>query len=274
MHRTFIAAAMPQVVAAPVLLALAIVLTGRAASLKGYPDPSTDPDGDLKQLATYTSPDAIAKYEAVLDPILGALTDVTVACGAALQDAQQKIAFRFGKPDSTDLFARKKNAADFVGSLARAGKLSDIGRLATVFGIASGPPALPGILIEIDRARDKPTMDAVSHENSVCVSGQGVLAMVATAIALDGNNSLADFELWARQQEQILGPLLALAKQGTDNVGTFDAGAKVPDDAHLVELRACVGGAAVPRAGFQVVCTGNCLVIGQPTMVAAYRRIA
>jgi hypothetical protein len=98
--------------------------------------------------------------------------------------------------------------------------------------------------------------------------------MVATAETLDGSNSITELELWARQREQILGPLLSLAIEGTDNVGKFNVGADVPDDAHLVELRVCVGGAAVPRAGFHVVCTGNCLVTGQRTMVAAYRAIA
>jgi hypothetical protein len=104
---------------------LAIIVTGCAASLEGYPDPPTDPEGDLKQLAIYASPDAIAT-------------------------------------DPADIFARRKNAADFVRSLAKAGKPSDIDRLATVFG--TGPPALPGILVEIDKAKDKTAVDAVSKQ--------------------------------------------------------------------------------------------------------------
>ncbi len=84
-----------------------------------------------------------------------------------------------------------------------------------------------------------------------------------------GNQSLADFETVVQQQEGIFGPLTALGKQGSNNTITLDIG---PAPANRAVLATYASDAPPAKDGHSVVCTGDCLVDGQPAKVVAYRQ--
>ncbi len=84
-----------------------------------------------------------------------------------------------------------------------------------------------------------------------------------------GNQSLPDFQTVVQQQEGIFGPLTALGKQGSNNTITLDIGSTPTNRAVLATY---AGDAPPDRDGHSVVCTGDCLVDGQPAKVVAYRQ--
>ncbi len=84
-----------------------------------------------------------------------------------------------------------------------------------------------------------------------------------------GNQSLADFQTVVQQQEGIFGPLTALGTQGSNNTITLDIGSM---PANRAVLETYTGEAPPDRDGHSVVCTGDCLVDGQPAKVVAYRQ--
>ncbi len=84
-----------------------------------------------------------------------------------------------------------------------------------------------------------------------------------------GNQSLPDFQTVVQQQEGIFGPLTALGTQGSNNTITLDIGST---PANRAVLATYAGDAPPDRDGHSVVCTGDCLVDGQPAKVVAYRQ--
>ena len=88
-------------------------------------------------------------------------------------------------------------------------------------------------------------------------------------VQTDGNKALADFQTVVRQKEGVFGPLTALGKQGSNNTITFDIG---PTPANRAVLATYEGDAPPTKDGHSVVCTGDCLVDGQPAKVVAYRQ--
>ena len=84
-----------------------------------------------------------------------------------------------------------------------------------------------------------------------------------------GTLALSDFETVLRQQEQVLGPLIALAISGTDNLATFERLDPVADD-RLVVLET-YDTTPPQKTGHALVCAGVSLVGGLRRQVAAYR---
>jgi hypothetical protein len=93
---------------------------------------------------------------------------------------------------------------------------------------------------------------------------------MATAQALsDGSKDLAYFQTNIQQEEGIYGPLTGLAAQAPNNVMTFTIGPS-PDPAHRCVLDIFTDLPA-GKAGYVLVCVGDCLVSGSTARVAAYR---
>lgn len=88
-------------------------------------------------------------------------------------------------------------------------------------------------------------------------------------VEITGNQSLADFQTVVQEQEGIFGPLTALGTQGSNNTITLDIG---PTPANRAVLETYEGDAPPAKDGHSVVCTGDCLVDGQPAKVVAYRQ--
>lgn len=84
-----------------------------------------------------------------------------------------------------------------------------------------------------------------------------------------GNLSLEDFETTVQQTERINGFLIALGKDGHQNNFTID---RRRPPTNLAKLETYEGDAPPAKAGHSVVCTGDCLVDGQPAKVVAYRK--
>ncbi|HHQ4887219.1 TPA: hypothetical protein ACSP3N_003839 [Aeromonas veronii] len=84
----------------------------------------------------------------------------------------------------------------------------------------------------------------------------------------EGSRSLAEFQAIVRQQEGIFGPLKSIGLNGDKNSITFDV-SQSPSNRAILEVYE----ADEPpvKAGHEVVCFGNCLILGQPSKVAAYR---
>jgi len=93
--------------------------------------------------------------------------------------------------------------------------------------------------------------------------------MAETTVGTPGSQSLADFQTVVQQQEGILGPLTALGKEGSNNTITLEIG---PSPANRALLETFQGGQPPEKAGHTLICSGDCLVNGQPAKVAAYRR--
>jgi hypothetical protein len=85
-----------------------------------------------------------------------------------------------------------------------------------------------------------------------------------------GSQDLATFQTVVQQQEQIYGPLTAIGTSGANNSMSFQFGTS-PDAAHLATLAVYTDHPA-PVAGTVLVCSGQCLVKGVATNVAAYRK--
>ena len=92
--------------------------------------------------------------------------------------------------------------------------------------------------------------------------------MATETIPTPGSQSLADFQTVVQQNEGIFGPLQALASDGTNNSLTFEIGTTPAKRAILSTFD---GASAPDKAGHTLICTGDCLVTGQPKKVAAYR---
>ena len=92
--------------------------------------------------------------------------------------------------------------------------------------------------------------------------------MPSKTVATSGSQSLAEFQTVVTQQEGIFGPLKALGKEGENNTITLEIG---PSPANRVVLEEYKGEAPPTKSGYDLVCTGNCLVKGQPAKIAAHR---
>ena len=86
-----------------------------------------------------------------------------------------------------------------------------------------------------------------------------------------GNLSLEDFETTVQQTERINGFLKALARNRDQNQNTFTIERRRPPT-NLAKLETYEGDAPPAKDGHSVVCTGDCLVDGQPAKVVAYRQ--
>lgn len=103
------------------------------------------------------------------------------------------------------------------------------------------------------------------------------------SVGVQKDVSLADLETIVQQQEDLLGPLIALGhgplltrrNAGTTQteqdvtVLTFDMDPDPP--ANKATLRQAVGGHAVALPGLTLISTGQCFVSGQLLTIAAYR---
>jgi hypothetical protein len=72
-----------------------------------------------------------------------------------------------------------------------------------------------------------------------------------------------------QQQEGVFGPLTALGKEGSNNTITLEIG---PSPTNRALLETFQGGQPPEKAGHALICSGDCLVNGQPAKVAAYRQ--
>lgn len=88
-------------------------------------------------------------------------------------------------------------------------------------------------------------------------------------VGTPGNQSLADFQTVVQQQEGIFGPLKALGRDGQNNTIILEIG---PSPINRALLETYEGNKPPNKAGHVLVCTGECLVEGQPAKVAAYRQ--
>jgi len=85
-----------------------------------------------------------------------------------------------------------------------------------------------------------------------------------------GTQDLPTFQTVIQQQEGIFGPLTALANDGVNNTMTFQVGPS-PDSAHRSTLSVYTDHPP-QKAGFVLVCIGQCLVSSTVQQVAAYRK--
>ncbi len=88
--------------------------------------------------------------------------------------------------------------------------------------------------------------------------------------SVPGSLSLENFETKVQRTEEMNGFLKALGKDGDQNTITIDR--KKPPKKNLAKLETYEGGAPPAKAGHSVVCTGDCLVDGQPAKVVAYKQ--
>jgi hypothetical protein len=87
----------------------------------------------------------------------------------------------------------------------------------------------------------------------------------ATTVGVTRSVSLTDLNKLVDQQEQILGPLVAIGNDGTQTLLTFDVDQDPPANLAVIS----VGG---PPTGAAVIATGLCFVAGVMTQVTASRR--
>jgi hypothetical protein len=85
-----------------------------------------------------------------------------------------------------------------------------------------------------------------------------------------GSNSLEILQTVIQQQEQELGPLVALGNNGSDTLITFDQGQDLPG--MIAELEAASGQSTI-RPGFLLVARGECVIGGNRVSLAAIRPI-
>jgi hypothetical protein len=93
--------------------------------------------------------------------------------------------------------------------------------------------------------------------------------MPSKTVATPGSQSLTDFQTVVWQQEGIFGPLTALGTENQNNTITLDVG---PSPANRAMLEKIQGDSPPAKAGYDLICSGDCLVESQPTKVAAYRK--
>jgi len=72
--------------------------------------------------------------------------------------------------------------------------------------------------------------------------------------------------------ESEVGPINGLGAKGGDTQGTFDATQDPPDP--VVEVVVVASLPPPGRDGYDTICSGNCMVGGNSTPVAAYRKKA
>lgn len=95
------------------------------------------------------------------------------------------------------------------------------------------------------------------------------MANVTRIFVVAGTESLANLQTIIRQNENIVGPLVALSPwQDRDTVLTLEVGAA---PGGLISLLQTAGAAPAPQPGHQLVCIGDCYVGGAIIRVAAYR---
>lgn len=92
--------------------------------------------------------------------------------------------------------------------------------------------------------------------------------MAEKTVGTPGSQSLANFQTVVQEQEGIFGPLKALGKEGKNNLITLEIG---PSLANRAVLETYQGSKPPEKAGHHLICSGDCLVEGQPAKVAAYR---
>lgn len=85
----------------------------------------------------------------------------------------------------------------------------------------------------------------------------------------DGNLSLADFQTIVQQQEGIFGPLVSLRSGQGFNVIGLDVGDAPANRAILETFEA---DSPPSKDGHAIVCSGDCLVSGNPAKVVAFRK--
>jgi hypothetical protein len=92
--------------------------------------------------------------------------------------------------------------------------------------------------------------------------------MAEKKIGTPGTQTLADFQTVVQENEGIFGPLAGLGNDGENSIITLTVGAK-PNKRVVLEV---IESENPPdKDGHQLICTGDCLVNGQSTKVAAYR---
>lgn len=94
--------------------------------------------------------------------------------------------------------------------------------------------------------------------------------MSTRTVQTPGDQSLVDFQTVVQQQEGIFGPLTALGKQGSNNTITLQVGPS-PTNRAILETYDSTDPPA--KEGYDLVCTGDCLVESQPAKTAAYRKV-
>ena len=85
----------------------------------------------------------------------------------------------------------------------------------------------------------------------------------------DGGHSLYNFQTVVQQQEGIIGPLVAIKREGENNAITLKDG-KAPPNRSILEIYSTPEPPL--KNGHNHVCNGICLVEGKETKVAAYRK--
>ena len=93
--------------------------------------------------------------------------------------------------------------------------------------------------------------------------------MADREVKTDGSQSLADFQSVVQQQEGIYGPLVSLRSNQGFNFMGFDVGESPTNRAVLETFD---GDNPPDKSGHSTVCSGDCLVSGNPEKVAAYRK--
>ena len=84
-----------------------------------------------------------------------------------------------------------------------------------------------------------------------------------------GSQDLPTFQTVVQQNEQILGPLMALSSSGDKNIMTFTIDTS-PDLRHQITLAAYTDHPPA-KPNMVLVCVGNCIVSGKAQPVAAYQ---
>ena len=93
--------------------------------------------------------------------------------------------------------------------------------------------------------------------------------MATATESTPGTQDLATFQMVVQQQEGIFAPLTSLASDGVNNTMTFLVGPS-PDNAHRAIL-SVYSDHPQQKAGYVLICVGNCLVNSNSQQVAAYR---
>jgi hypothetical protein len=88
----------------------------------------------------------------------------------------------------------------------------------------------------------------------------------ASAVSVDSSLSLADLNRVAQQQEQLLGPLVLIGNDGSNNLLSFDMERDPPNSPIQIQL---ISEPTPPNA--QIVSTGLCLIQKAITNVIAFR---
>lgn len=88
-------------------------------------------------------------------------------------------------------------------------------------------------------------------------------------IGASPNYTLQELQLFIQQQEELLGSLVDLGNDSSQTVIEIDDDQLPPST--LTILKPTIGDAAPSVAGYDLVCTGICFIVGQHQEIAAYR---